>query len=397
MNVRNGAVFDDAFLQRVHDAAADLSAGGHVFFEQREDLTLEGVGGEPLRTRLATASGNARWDRGAFTFQSDARPAPAGTLDVDGARRWTERLRSLVGPDSRVTYVATDQRVGIGRAGVPALQDRRRGSRVRLEIRMRQGGSAVADAVWRPGREPDPEAFARGTLARARARSEAVAPPEGTMPVVLAPGVAGIIVHELVGHPLEDDAVLRGGSWLATRTDEVAPRSLRVVDDPRRGRVPWKFDDTGETVAPISLIEEGRVAQRIGVGRLRRSAFPEPARPRMGCTFVTTGSATADEALQGVASGLYIRRLEAASIDPRSGRAMFRVVDADLIREGSIAEPIHACLLSMTAAQVLRGFECIADDLEFDTCLGTCFKDGQPLAVSVGAPTCRLGLVRVHA
>ena len=76
---------------------------------------------------------------------------------------------------------------------------------------------------------------------------------------------------------------------------------------------------------------------------------------------------------------------------------MFRVVDADLIRDGAIVEPVHACLMSMTAAQLLRSFECIADDLEFDTCLGTCFKDGQPLAVSVGAPTCRLGLVRVHA
>lgn len=397
LNLRNGAVFDDAFLQRVHDEARGLTSGGHVFVEQREDLTLDGAGVEPVRTRLAAASGVARCAAGASTFRSDENPVSVGVLDVDAARRWTERLRSIAGPDSRVTYVATDQRVGIGRAGVPAVQDRRRGARVRLEVRLRQGGSAVADVVWRPGKEPDPDDLARSTLARARARGGAVPPPEGTMPIVLAPGVAGIIVHELVGHPLEEDAVSRGGSWLSGRTDEVASRILRVVDDPRRGRVPWKFDDEGEAVVPISLLEAGRIAQRLGSGRFRRSGFPEPARPRMGCTFVTTGSATPEEALGGVERGLYVRRLEAASVDPRSGRATFRVVDADLIRDGAIADAVHACLLSMTAAQVLRGFECIADDLEFDTCVGTCFKDGQPLAVSVGAPTCRLGLVRVHA
>ena len=217
------------------------------------------------------------------------------------------------------------------------------------------------------------------------------------MPVVFAPGVAGIVLHELVGHALEDDAIARGASWLLPASGDVAARALRVVDDPRRGRVPWKLDDTGEPVVPISLLEEGRVVQTLGRGRMRRASFPDPLLPRMGCTFVAAGSATADEALDGVVTGLYVRRLEAASVDTRSGRATFRVVDADLVRDGSIAKPVLPCLLSISGAQALRAFDCIADDVEFDTCLGTCFKGGQPLAVSVGAPTCRLGMARVHA
>jgi TldD protein len=117
----------------------------------------------------------------------------------------------------------------------------------------------------------------------------------------------------------------------------------------------------------------------------------------MGCTFVAAGSETAEDVLRGIATGLYVRRLEAASVDPRTGRAMFRVTDADLVRDGEITAPVRACLLSVTASRALHAFEAIADDVEFDTCVGTCFKDGQPMAVSVGAPTCRLGLVRVHA
>jgi len=32
---------------------------------------------------------------------------------------------------------------------------------------------------------------------------------------VFAPGVSGILLHEVVGHALEADAVLAGTSWLA--------------------------------------------------------------------------------------------------------------------------------------------------------------------------------------
>lgn len=397
MNLRNGAVFDDLLLQRAREATAGRAADGHVFVERREDLTLEAVAGEPVRARFVAVAGSCVTVGNATSFTSDPDPVLGGFLDFDGARRWVERLRARVGPEAGITYVAAEQRVALARPGRDPVLDRRKGTRVRLDVRLRQGGRAVVDAVWRSGREPDPEALASAALTRARERAAPVDPPEGSMPVVFAPGVAGIVLHELVGHALEDDAISRGASWLTPPSGEVAARVLRVVDDPRRGRVPWKFDDTGEPVVPISLLEDGRVAQTLGRGRRRRASFPDPLLPRMGCTFVAAGSATAEEALEGVTTGLYVRRLEAASVDTRSGRATFRVVDADLVREGSITEPVRACLMSLSAAPALRAFDCIADDVEFDTCVGTCFKGGQPLAVSVGAPTCRLGMARVHA
>lgn len=397
MNLPNAAVFDDFLLQRARDATASLGGDGRAFVEQREDLTLEAYSGEPIRTRFVATSGSCVTRGGSSRYASDPAPAPAGFLDVAGARRWVERLRARTGPEAGITCVASEQRVAVGGPGSDPVLDRRRGMRVRLEMRLRQGGRSVADAVWRPGREPDPDAFVAAARARALARSRAADPPEGSMPVIFAPGVAGIVLHELVGHPLEEDAIDRGASWLTPPTGEIAARTLRVVDDPRRGRIPWRIDDTGEAVAPISLIEEGRVVQTVGRTRLRRASFADPLLPRMGCTFLAAGSSTAEESLRGVTTGLYVRRLEAASVDARTGRATFRVVDADVVRDGSIGDPVRACLLSLTAAHALRAFECIAEDVEFDTCLGTCFKGGQPLAVSVGAPTCRLGMARVHA
>jgi TldD protein len=117
----------------------------------------------------------------------------------------------------------------------------------------------------------------------------------------------------------------------------------------------------------------------------------------MGCTFVAAGSLHPTEVLAGIKEGVYVRRMESANIDPRSGRATFRVTDADRIRDGCIAEPLRPHLIAVQAREVLNSIDRIADDLAFDTCIGSCHRDGQTIAVSVGAPTIRIGMVRVVA
>jgi len=113
----------------------------------------------------------------------------------------------------------------------------------------------------------------------------------------------------------------------------------------------------------------------------------------MGCTFVAPGERTADEIRDGVVDGIYVRRLEAATTDPASGRATFRVTDADRVHRGRLDAPLLPHLLYVEGQQVLRGSVLVADDLEFDRCVGSCHRDGQPLAISVGAPTICIGLV----
>ena len=38
----------------------------------------------------------------------------------------------------------------------------------------------------------------------------------------------------------------------------------------------------------------------------------------------------------------------------------------------------------------------VADDLRFETCIGSCHRDGQALAISVGAPTVCIGVAEVR-
>ena len=115
----------------------------------------------------------------------------------------------------------------------------------------------------------------------------------------------------------------------------------------------------------------------------------------MGCTFLAAGRHDPAEALRGIETGIYVRRMEAASTDTRSGRAVFHVTDADRINHGRLAAPLKAHVIVLDAADALASVDRVANDLEFDTCVGSCVHHGQPLSISVGGPTFRIGLTSV--
>jgi len=153
------------------------------------------------------------------------------------------------------------------------------------------------------------------TVERLEARLGAVEPIQGPATVVFAPSIAGILIHELVGHAAEADRVERGASWLSPNLDPF-PRWLTVIDDPRRARAAWKFDDEGTPARPVALILDGRpkellhtlgTAAKSGqqpTGHARRGSFRERLLPRMGCTFVANGHDEPVEILKKVQQGI---------------------------------------------------------------------------------------------
>ena len=424
-----------------------------LFVEEREDLVIEVRGGEaPLSSHTFTSGISARgpfdspWSlyragpapgdakrlvrsaidpRMGFPFErTDERP-PANSWEafrVSEVAGWVQRLvdrlrESNPGTELRARWVGFEQKVRIARPGRRPTTDVRRGRRIRVDAFVGGAGKpgpAVAEAVL-PARLDTDGGVVAAMSGRLEAdigrRRQARELPRGARTVVLAPGVGGILIHELVGHALEADTVRLNGSWLGSARDESAVVSpvLTVIDDPRRGRAPWRVDDEAEPSRAVPLLRDGfvvgqlhdaRSAGDVGsspTGHGRRSSFREPVRPRMGCTFIAPGERTADEILQGVVDGIYVRRMEAATTDPASGSATFRVTDADRIHRGRLDAPLLPHLLHVEGKKVLRGNLLVADDLEFDRCVGSCHRDGQPLAISVGAPTMRIGSTTVIA
>jgi TldD protein len=178
------------------------------------------------------------------------------------------------------------------------------------------------------------------------------------------------------------------------------------MDDPRECRAPIRVDDEGVETAQTVLVANGRIvsclhdrstARSMGVqstGHGRRATFRDPTRPRMACTFIGPGTTSAAELLRGVRDGIYVRRMEAGCTNPRTGRSVFRVVDADRIHNGTIDVAVEAHVLEIDARRAVTDLQ-IGDDLAFDTCIGSCHRDGQTLITSVGAPTVCIGLAGV--
>src|SRR5690606_41095539 len=125
---------------------------------------------------------------------------------------------------------------------------------------------------------------------------EAVAAPAGTLPVVLAPGWSGVLLHEAVGHGLEGDFNRMGSSAYSGRICErVASNLCTIVDDGtlanRRGSL--SVDDEGTPTQCTTLIENGVLkgymqdklnARLMGVaptGNGRRESYAHLTMPRM--------------------------------------------------------------------------------------------------------------------
>jgi len=418
-----------------------------LFHEQRDDLVVRATDLEPPVSSYTRLSGIAAAvsDTGQYSsvhfsnpapddvtalveclFSAD-RPVPTGnggpmpaseTLSPTRAARIlaelvTARGDGVPGLSLSARFVAFEQRIRVARSDTPVAEDLRTAARVRLEARIARQGNrslAVGEVVLGLERATETDLLRttlRTTVGRAERRLGARPVAAAELPVVLAPGVGGVLVHEIVGHALEGD-VARRGSWLNQRNKQVASECLGVLDDPRRGRAAWITDDEGERSGATALIVEGSVAGRLHdrrsaghdeqspTGHGRRSGFREPVLPRMGCTFVTPGRFQHEEVLESVKHGLYVRRMEAATTDPCTGRAVFRVTDADRLENGQLTVPLNPFLLEIDGPSALKSTLRVASDLTFDTCIGSCHREGQPLAISVGAPTISIGVAGVR-
>ena len=239
-------------------------------------------------------------------------------------------------------------------------------------------------------------------LAQALTNLESVAAPAGEMPVVLAPGWPGVLLHEAVGHGLEGDFNRKGTSAFSGRIGErVAAPGVTVVDDgaiaDRRGSL--TIDDEGTPTRRNVLIEDGILkgyiqdrlnARLMGVeptGNGRRESFAHAPMPRMTNTFMLAGNDNPGELVERVKDGIYAKSFGGGQVDITSGKFVFSCTEAYRIRGGRIAEPIKGATLIGDGPTVLTKIKGIGNDLELDHGVGICGKGGQSVPAGVGQPT----------
>jgi len=252
--------------------------------------------------------------------------------------------------------------------------------------------------------------FAQDAARQAVQLLEAREAPAGPMPVVLAHGWPGILLHEAVGHGLEADFIRKGLSAFSGRLGEkVASHLCTIVDD---GTLPGKrgslnVDDEGNPTGRTVLIEKGvlkgymhdalsaRLTGAPRTGNGRRQNYACIPMPRMTNTYMLPGQSTPEEIIRSVKKGLYAVSFGGGQVDITNGKFVFSASEAYLIEEGRITAPVRGATLIGNGPDVLTRVSMVGNDLALDEGLGTCGKDGQSVPVGVGLPTLKIDAITV--
>jgi len=229
--------------------------------------------------------------------------------------------------------------------------------------------------------------------------------PAGEMTVVLGAGWPGILLHEAVGHGLEGDFNRKGSSVFSGRIGErVASPGVTVVDDGtlegRRGSL--NIDDEGTATQSNVLIEDGilrgymqdtmnaRLMKHGVTGNGRRESYAHLPMPRMTNTYMLAGGTPPEEIIASVDKGLYAVNFGGGQVDITSGKFVFSASEAYLIENGKVTAPVKGATLIGNGPDAMTRVSLIGNDLQLDSGVGTCGKEGQSVPVGVGMPTLRM-------
>ncbi len=229
--------------------------------------------------------------------------------------------------------------------------------------------------------------------------------PAGEMTVVLGPGWPGILLHEAIGHGLEGDFNRKGSSAFSGRIGQrVASKGVTVLDDgtiaDRRGSL--NIDDEGCASQRNVLIEDGILrgyiqaslnARRMGVkptGNGRRESYAHIPMPRMTNTYMLAGDKSPDEIVASMKKGLYATNFGGGQVDITSGKFVFSASQAYWVENGKILYPVKGATLVGNGPDALTRVSMIGNDMQLDSGVGTCGKEGQSVPVGVGQPTLRI-------
>jgi len=271
------------------------------------------------------------------------------------------------------------------------------------------GGGARADYGYFLDADKGLE-YGRQAVHQAVINLEATEAPAGAMTVVLGPGWPGILLHEAIGHGLEGDFNRKGTSAFSGRLGErVGSELCTIVDDGtltgRRGSL--SIDDEGTPTENTMLIENGILkgymqdklnARLMGVkatGNGRRESYAHLPMPRMTNTYMLPGDSDPGEIIASVEKGLYASNFGGGQVDITSGKFVFSASEAYLIENGKITRPVKGATLIGNGPDVLTRVSMVGNDLELDSGVGTCGKEGQSVPVGVGQPTIKIDSLTV--
>jgi TldD protein len=401
------AYSDEISYHALEDAARATRAIGHA--GQSGRVAVRAKAGRK-RNALATARGGAP-----MRYQPID---PLASLQAEDKVKMLEKLERICrAKDPRIVQVMAHlggeyEVVLIARADGGVAADVRPLVRLSLQVIAEQNGRRETGSSGGGARSDYAhftddvlESYAQLAVSQALTNLESRPAPAGTMTVVLGPGWPGVLLHEAIGHGLEGDFNRKGSSAFAGRIGErVASPGVTVVDDGtlpgRRGSL--TVDDEGTPTSRTVLIEDGilrtfmqdsmnaRLMKMPLTGNGRRESFAHLTLPRMTNTYMLAGPHDPKEIIASVDKGLYAVNFSGGQVDITNGKFVFSASEAYWIENGKVTHPVKGATLIGNGPDALTRVTMIGNDLELDTGIGTCGKEGQSVPVGVGQPTLKI-------
>lgn len=224
----------------------------------------------------------------------------------------------------------------------------------------------------------------------------------GEMPVVMAAGSSGILLHEAIGHAFEADFIRTGDSIFTGKLGkQICNQSISIVDD---GTLPndagmLRYDDEGIPGQKTILVDRGRLnsflydrisAKHFGVkptGNGRRESFRCMPIPRMRSTYMLPGEAKEEDIIRSVKRGIYAQSFTNGQVQIGAGDFTFFMKTGYLIEDGKLTQPLRDLNIIGNGPEALRRISMVGDNLRIDHSASMCGKEGQKAAVSQGLPT----------
>jgi PmbA protein len=178
------------------------------------------------------------------------------------------------------------------------------------------------------------------------------------------------VASGLIGHlvsAINGSAIARGASWLKDALETaVLPEGIDLVEDPHRPRVPGSrpFDAEGLPVARRALVEGGvlkgwtldlATARKLGLASTGNAARgpSAPPSPAAGNLWLTHGTASRDDLIAEMGTGLLVTSMLGASINPTTGDYS-RGAAGFWVEGGRIARPVNECTIAGNLREMLK-------------------------------------------
>jgi TldD protein len=401
---KTGFAYSDELSTRDLEIAADTAR--YVANSPRGDRAV------PIPVQRRPARDLYSIDRAKAEVATAERVALLNEIDAE-ARRYDPRIRNVMASFStefKVVVVATSEGTLVGdiqplsRLQITCIAEEN-GNR---QVGSFGGGGRVGFEYYREqDRHLD---YAREAAREAILNLSAVDAPAGVMPVVLAGGWPGILLHEAIGHGLEADFNRKKTSAFSSLIGKrVASEVCTIVDD---GTLPFRrgslnMDDEGTPTGRTTLIEKGILcgymtdklnARLMGLpltGNGRRESYQSVVLPRMTNTFMLAGESEPSDIIRSVRKGLYAVSFGGGQVDITNGKFVFSASEAYLIEDGQVTRPVKGATLIGNGPEILTKVSMVGHDLKLDNGIGTCGKDGQSVPVGVGLPTIKIDEITV--